>query len=326
MNLPAKRFALIFSCLTLIPLSLRAAEPDSPPQGFASGEDVKKAILSGKLKIINPFPAIPDSMELVKNIEFGKGGEKSLRLDLYRPKDLKQPVPALIFIHGGGWKSGNKNDYRFYCVKFAELGYVVASISYRFSQEAPFPAAVHDSKCAVRWLRGNAKEWSVDPDKIGVVGGSAGGYLAMMLGYSSDVAELEGKGGNSDVSSRVQAVVNLYGPSDLTTEYGRSHSLVTNFMGKQPYETMPERYRLASPVAHLSQDDAPTLILHGTLDELVPISQSDKLSIKLKLLGIASDYDRLPGWPHTMDLAQEVNDRCRGKMVAFFEKHLPLPE
>ena len=129
---------------------------------------------------------------------------------------MTQPVPAVLFLHGGAWKGGYRQIYHYYCTKFAEHGFVAATASYRFTGEAPFPAAVEDVKCAVRWLRANAEKRGIDPNKIGVAGGSAGGHLAMMIGYSSDVPELEGKGGHAETSSRVQAVVDLYGPTDLT--------------------------------------------------------------------------------------------------------------
>ena len=243
------------------------------------------------------------------------------KLDLYAPKGLEKNVPGLIFIHGGGWKGGKREDYHYYGVRFAEQGYVVATISYRLRNVALFPAAVEDAKCAVRWLRHHAGKYHVDPNHIAVAGGSAGGHLSMMVGYSTDVSNLEGSGGNNDQSSRVQAVVNLYGPVDLTTPYARSHNLITNFIGKS-YDEVPDVYRNASPLTYVSSDDPPTLTFHGTLDDLVPISQADALDAKLKEQGVPSVYERLEGWPHTMDAAQVVNDYCFRRMLAFFDRHL----
>ena len=207
-----------------------AEVPPAPP-GFASENDVKVAFLSGKLKAIDLTIDVPDTVTVQKNIEFGKGGDKALQLDLYSPKERSHPVPAILFLHGGGWTGGYRQIYHYYCTKFAEHGYVVATASYRLAGEAPFPAAVQDVKCAVRWLRANAKKLGIDPNKIAVAGGSAGGHLAMMIGYSSDVPELEGKGGNADTSSRVQAVVDLYGPTDLTDDFAKSKGEVIRFMG-----------------------------------------------------------------------------------------------
>lgn len=298
---------------------------DSPPPGYKSMVGVKLAIVLGQLKLINPRVEVPESVEVRRDIEYGKGGEESLKLDLYSPKTVKRPVPGLIFIHGGAWKGGKRSDYHFYTVRFAERGYVVATVSYRLLPKSPFPAAVHDVKCAVRWMRANARKLNVDPDRIGVIGGSAGGHLAMMIGYSSDVPKLEGTGGHAGVSSRVQAVVNLYGPVDLTTPYASGNSLIIRFLGGKTIEESRTRYELASPISHITRDDPPTLIFHGTIDDTVPIDQADRLAEKLKSTRVPYRYDRLEGWPHAMDLAEVVNQRCQRLMVEFFKKHLLKP-
>jgi len=313
------------------PLVVFAQEPvatpgeDGPP-GYESMDAVKLAILTGQLKLINPNIEAPANIDVRKDVIYGKGGGQDLKLDLYSPKNLDRPVPGLIFIHGGAWKGGHRSDYHFYGVKFAERGYVVATVSYRLLPDWPFPAAVHDVKCAVRWMRAEKSRLHVKADRIGVVGGSAGGHLAMMIGYSSDVPELEGDGGNAGVSSRVSAVVNLYGPTDLTTPFATSNQTLIRFMGGKKIEDARRQYELASPITHVTKDDPPTLILHGTIDETVPIAQADLLARKLRTVGVSYRYDRLAGWPHTMDLAEVVNRRCRRLMVEFFNEHLPLTD
>jgi acetyl esterase/lipase len=307
---------------TLVSVGASGARTPPPAPGFATREAVMAAISSGKVKPINPLIMASDDIEITRNIEYGKGGKVPLFLDLYRSKKNDQPVPGVIFIHGGAWAKGSKEVYHYYCVKYAERGYAVATIKYRLSDVAPFPAAVQDAKCAVRWMRANAGRYKIDPDHIAVAGGSAGGHLAMMVGYTSDVAELEGDGGHAGVSSRVQAVVNLYGPTDLTTDFARQAGSVKKFLGGQSYEQAPKQYALASPITHLTKDDPPTLILHGTIDQIVPISQADLLEKKLEELQVPYVYDRLKGWPHTMDAAEPVNLRCRWFMDAFFEEHL----
>jgi acetyl esterase/lipase len=242
-------------------------------------------------------------------------------LDLYAPEKIEKPVPGLIFIHGGGWKSGSRTDYKYYTVRYAKRGYVVATISYRFSGEAPFPACVQDAKCAVRWMRANAAKYNVNPDKIAVIGGSAGGYLSMMVGYSSDVPELEGAGGYPGVSSRVQAVVDLYGPGDLFSEGARNVDVVKNFIGK-PYDQAPKLYEQASPITYVTKDDPPTLIFQGTVDDTVPVAQSDKVAAKLKEVGVPCEYEKFEGWPHTMDIVIDVNVRCQWFMNKFFDRYL----
>jgi len=170
-------------------------------------------------------------------------------------------------------------------------------------------------------MRANAAELGVDPDRIAVSGNSAGGHLSMMVGYASGIPELEGDGGHPGVSSVVQAVVNFYGPVDLTTAYALSRPEPAKFLG-MGYDQNPDLFDMASPLHHLSKGDPPTLILHGVIDELVPIRQADRLAARLKELGIPYLYDRYPGWPHTMDLARDVNVRCRFYMNEFFNRHL----
>ncbi len=303
---------------------LAGKTPPPVPKGFQSIDKVKVGILTGWITMIDPDAPIPipEGVEFIKDVEYGKVGDRALLLDLYVPKGLTKPVPGLIFIHGGGWSGGDKKDYRYYTVRYAKRGYVVASISYRLVKEATFPACVQDAKCAVRWMRANAKTYHIDPKRIAAIGGSAGGHLSMMLGYSAGVPELEGDGGHAKTSSAVQAVVNLYGPVDLTVAVARKHPTVLAFFGGKTYDEAQKQYELASPITHLDKDDPPTLILHGTIDELVPIEQADTLAKKLKELGVPCVYDRLEGYPHTMDLAYEVNVRCQWFINRFLEKHL----
>lgn len=316
--------AVLAACILFVETSvaLKFNTPEAPPPGFSSRGAVLEAIKSGKVKVINPFIAVPDTIEVKKDVPYGKGGEKTLQLDLYRPKSLDQTVPGLVFIHGGGWSGGKRSDYHYYGVKFAERQYVVATITYRLSGEAPFPAAVQDAKCAVRWMRANANRLGVDPNKIAVVGGSAGGHLALMVGYTADRAELEGNGGHPDVSSRVQAVVDLYGPADLTTPIAGASRLVKVFLGGQEIDDAVENYRLASPIHQVTKDDPPTLVLHGTIDQVVSVKQSDRLVEKLTECGVPHRYDRLEGWPHAMDIAEDVNLRCQAQMLDFFDEYL----
>jgi len=302
------------------------AELGPPPPGYQSMAAIQLAVLSGRLKLVDRKRKASDTIRVEKGVVYGQAGEKKLKLDLYAPKTIAKPTAGLIFIHGGGWKSGKRSDYHFYCVKFAEAGYVVATITYRLAPKQPFPAAIEDVKCAVRWMRKNAKKLGVDPNRLVAIGGSAGGHLAMLAGYSSDVAELEGKGGHANVSSRVQAVVNLYGPTDLRGEKARNDKTVHGLFGGKSLEEAKRAYELASPIYHLSKDDPPTLIIHGTIDDIVPVAHADRLAKELAKLGISHRYDRLEGWPHTLDLARVTNERCRKLMLAFFAKHVPPNE
>ena len=329
-----RRMSLLAACVCGVPLlcagdtprSRAATGPEAPPPGYQSMTAIKLAVLSGQLKLIDRNVAVPATVSVRRDIEYGTGGGESLKLDLYSPKRLVRPVPGLIFIHGGAWKKGKRSDYHYYCVKFAERGYVVATITYRLLPKYPFPAAVEDAKCAVRWMRSHADTLHVNPKRIGVIGGSAGGHLSLMVGYSADVPKLEGKGGHPGVSSRVQAVVDLYGPTDLTTPFAVNNPTAIRFFGGRKIAEARKQYEMASPILHVTKDDPPTLIFHGTIDETVPVVQSDMLAKKLRSAGVPVQYDRLKGWPHTMDAAEVVNRHCRRRMVRFFDKYLPLPQ
>jgi acetyl esterase/lipase len=318
------RFAAPLLNTLLAAMSVLAEVPPAP-LGYANNDEVKQAYTSGKLRIIDLAIDVPDTVTVERNVEYGKGGDIPLKLDIYSPKVHDDPTPAVIFIHGGAWKGGYRQMYHYYCTKFADHGYVAATISYRLTSDAPFPAAVEDVKCAVRWLRANAEKRSVDPNRLAVAGGSAGGHLSLLVAYSPENSELQGKGGHGDVSNNVQAVVNLYGPTDLTTKFARDKGDVVRFLGDKTFDQAPEVYQLASPIAHVSKDDPPTLILHGSIDSTVPIDQAELLAESLKKNGVEYEFDRVEGWPHAMDLEPDVNRHCLMKMFEFLGKHLGAP-
>lgn len=159
---------------------------------------------------------IPDNVELIRDVEYGKGGDVSLTLDIVRPKPIKdKPMPAIIFVHGGGWQKGSKESGIHKIIPLAQNGYFCVTINYRLTDKASFPAQIEDCKCAVRWARAHAKEYNIDPNHIGAWGSSAGGHLVALLGTSGGVKELEGSGGWEKFSSRVQAVADYFGPTDF---------------------------------------------------------------------------------------------------------------
>ena len=313
---PAKRPDLVN-----VPASLGA-----PPRGFMSEGLLYAAFALHKigwysLDVLDADAtvSVPPEIKEETNIVYGTGGGNPLELDLYSPDYLSGPVPGIIFIHGGGWRTGKRQDYKFYTTRFAKHGYVVATISYRLKEAGYFPNCVEDVKCAVRWMRANAEKLHVDPNRIAVIGGSAGGHLSMMAGYSSDVPEFEGTGGNPGVSSAVQAVIDLYGPVDFTVAETRDHPLLTGFM-QGTYEQVPDKFVKASPITYLDPRDPPTLIIHGTIDSLVPVEQSDMLAEKMKAMGNMYWYDRIDGWPHAMDIANPVNQRVEKVAIAFLQE------
>ena len=197
-----------------------------------------------------------------------------LTLDLYRPEEVSGLLPVIVCIHGGHWGAGAKE--RCPAVTLVQDGYAVASIDYRLTGTAPFPAQIEDCKAAVRWLRANASTYRLDPDHIGVWGYSAGGHLAALLGTSGGVPELEGSGDNMQYSSQVQAVCDVAGPADLLamTNLGPKRiSAIEGLLGG-PLEKDKTKAIAASPIHYVSKDDPPFLIVHGEADRVVPVEQS----------------------------------------------------
>ena len=246
----------------------------------------------------------PDDKDLIieRDVEYGRAGDVVLKLDTYRPKAAHAGVlPAVVRIHGGGWSMGSKGGPEILKLQIkdavkpgvenlgltlARHGYFVIDIEYRLVPAARFPAAVEDCKCAVRWVRENAKKYSVDPDRIGAVGGSAGGHLALMLALADGKAGLEGAGGHAGYSSRIQAAVSWYGPTDFTAA-GHSdlyRKTVEALMGG-PYEQNKERYRQASPIMYVSRNAPPILLVHGEEDPAVAFRDSESMAERLKAAG-----------------------------------------
>lgn len=314
---------LIFSCLLMVtPRVWSALNPEKPPVGYHFVAPAYLAIGIGLEELINKTPDIPEEIEEIKNIEYKIIDGKSLQLDIYKSKNIKKPAPLLVFIHGGGWRSGNRSDYLIYLVDFAKRGYITATVSYRLLKDGPYPACVEDISDAVRWFYNNGDKYGYDPDRIALIGGSAGAHLALLAAYGWRNPNINSDSANvPENSHRIKAVVDIYGPTDLTTEYSRNHPTVTSFFTRS-FEEAPDLYKEASPIQYLDKNDPPTMILHGTSDDLVPISQSDQLKARLDSLGVPCVYYPVPLWPHTMDIVRSVNDFCQLKMNDFFEKYL----
>ena len=236
-----------------------------------------------------------ENVSVESNLVYGKGGERDLKLTLYYPIEGEGPYPAIVFIHGGGWRAGHPGHFARQAMYLTANGYVCACIEYRLSTEAIFPAAIEDSKCAIRWMRGYAaKQYRVDPERIAVGGGSAGGHLALLAGTSGGVQELEGTGGWREFSSRVQLVI-AYNPA---CEFiGKTNAAVTAFLGGT-YEEAPERYHQATPETYLDGSDPPMLLLHGTEDKIVPYRESVDFVAALKALGLEAQLYTEEGAGH----------------------------
>lgn len=269
---------------------------------------------------IEDGPPVP-GVVMKEDIQYGTGDGIPLHLDLYAAESQQGHAPGVLLFFGGGWRDGRKDQLRVYAQYFAQHGYVAAAVQYRLREDGLWPKSIHDAKCAVRWMRAHADEYGVAPECIGVMGNSAGAYLALMTGYTAGVPEFEGDGGWPEQSSVVQAVVDIYGPTDFTEPGRRDHSLVVGYMNGT-YDEDPARFEKASPIRYVTETTPPTCVIHGTVDMLVPVTQSDWLVEKLKVHGVSYDYSRIDGWPHAMDAVVAVNNHTKALIVDFFDRHL----
>lgn len=234
-----------------------------------------------KVPLLLVFLVISARGDTQTDIEYGRVGETSLKLDLHRPQAASPPL--VVYVHGGAWRAGSKSDVPI--AKLLDHGFAIASVDYRLSTQARFPAQVHDIKAAIRFLRANAEVLHIDTERVAIVGSSAGGHLAALVGVTNDHKKLEGRvGDHLDRSSAVQAIVSLYGASNLqsilgqSTEFGLTVRIpaLKLLLGDVP-DAVPDLARLASPVAHLDSKDPPLLLIHGDADPQMPPQQSAEL-------------------------------------------------
>ena len=218
-----------------------------------------------------------------RDLTYAEVDGQELQLDLYLPAG-SQNQPLVVWIHGGGWRQGSRSNPKL--LALTKHGFALASISYRFTDRAVFPAQIHDCKAAIRWLRAHSSEYGYDSEHIAVAGSSAGGHLALLLGVSADVPELEGTIGDCrSQSSRVQAIVDYYGPSDFVlrgqTQPERAYTEKSGSLallgGKGSGKIDPDMERFASPASYVSLDDPPLLVLHGDDDKTVLLDQSQRI-------------------------------------------------
>ena len=262
-------------------------------------------------------PRVPSNVVADFDVRYGEVTDGGQSMDVYRRRDaVGERLPCVVWVHGGAWFVGDKRPCK--ALPLIDSGFVVASVNYRLSSAAPYPAQIHDCKGAIRYLRAHAAEYHIDPDRIGVWGESAGAHLAILLGTSGGNAQLEGTvGGNAGVSSRVQAVVDWFGPTDLTQfadQAAAAHHppgrfltfAVRAFVGGEPTEHM-DLIALANPIRFLpptGRDVPPFLIMHGDRDRTVPVAQSRLLDDALKAAGVPETFRVVAGLGHGFPFAR----------------------
>ncbi len=238
----------------------------------------------------NPTPTAPAGAgEVVRGITYCTAGKIALKMDLYYPKTRAASMPVVLYLHGGAWEFGTKLSSGG-IVNFSPLlerGFVIASADYRLAPPDKFPAQIYDVKCAVRSLRARAGQYNIDPQRIGVWGASAGAHLAMLLGVTDRSAGFEGDEGYGDQSSRVQAVVDMFGPADLTAPgFVQNTQGISQAVFGVPANSSSDVLKKASPITYVSKDDPPFLVVQGAQDTVVPLSQSREFVARLKAAGV----------------------------------------
>lgn len=245
-----------------------------------------------------PSTLLPDGVERFENITYARYGRRSLWLDVFKP-EAPGTYPGVLVVHGGGWQNGDKTKFRPLCQQLAQRGYVTACVQYRLSNEARFPAALHDLKAAVRWMRANAKRFGIDQANIGAIGGSAGGHLVGVLATSPHVDRLEGDGGNPKQSSALQAAVIFGGGVDLVSRFEKnpddpSPNALVFFGG--PYLEQKELYAEASATTHLEKHTPPTLFMDCSFDQ--PGERYVTMRAQMDELGIRNEFALMEGGKH----------------------------
>jgi acetyl esterase/lipase len=275
-------------------------------------------LVTTKVRAADP----PADVLFEKDVVYGRGGGTDLKLDISRPKGAAgKKLPCVVVIHGGGWAAGDKSAHDDLTWKFAQRGYVSATVGYRFAPANLFPAQVNDVKCAVRFLRANADKYGIDPQRVGAVGFSAGAHLSMMLATVDKEDGLEGDGGWPDQPSKVQAAVSFFGPTDLaaTDIPEAARNIVKGFIGGTPAEK-PREFRHASPLTYVSPGDAPMLLFQGTRDVLVPHTQALAMTEAMTRYNIPGRVELLIGAGHGWG-GREL-DHTVNQTYAFFDQYL----
>lgn len=251
---------------------------------------------------------------------YGSTGKRDLKCDIYSPPDSNAPNASILLLHGGGWMSGDRKQLKPYAIQLARYGFVCVCAEYRLIQEATWPAQIYDVKAALRWMRANAQDLNINPEKICVSGNSAGGHLSLVLAGSQNIPELEGSGGCEGISTHVAAVCGIYAPAEIRLEY--HPELMGALLGKDANEDTEKQ---ASPSHYLSKDFPPTLLVHGSEDELVPPRSSFELYARLKEEGVASEIHVYDGMPHAFDLQKDYYRQITDIITLFFDRHVVNP-
>jgi acetyl esterase/lipase len=260
-------------------------------------------------------------VKVEEGVVFGTGAGRDLRCDVYSPVGATTVSPGVLLLHGGGWRRGNRAIMRGYGVRIAREGFVCVASEYRLIGESPWPAAIHDVKAALRWMRVNALNLGIDPQRVAVQGNSAGAHLALIAAATPGKPEFEGEGGHAGASTAVDAVVAIYPPT------------VFHFDGPRPSGAVPalallgeagsaEIARQASPQTYVTPAFPPTFLIHGSADRVVPPSSSQRMYELLSAARVPVDFHMFAGLPHGFANVPEHQRMLAREIVGFLSRHL----
>lgn len=260
-------------------------------------------------------------VDIEDGVVFGTAGTRDLHGDVFRPSEAADGLlPGIIYVHGGSWRTGDRTQLRGYGVLVGRHGYVGLASEYRLIPEATYPENLHDVKAAIRWMRANAEQLGVDPNRIAVHGNSAGGHLALLAAATGDDPDLAGEGGHAEVSSAVQACVAIYPPTLLSPGGWND--------GARPAEALFEQgasdelSAAASPLHRVHADFPPTFLVHGSGDQLVPPRASLNMYDALIGAGVSTELKMVADQPHAFDADPIFGRQVANEIVHFLDRHL----
>lgn len=258
-------------------------------------------------------------VKIEEGVVFGTGGGRDLCCDVFTPPSQTAPSPAVLLIHGGGWRGGDRTQLRGYGILLGRAGFVCVATEYRLVGEAPWPAQIHDVKAAVRWIRANAPSLGADPTRIAVEGNSAGAHLALFAAGTPNVAAFEGEGGNDGVDSSVAAAVAVYPPTRFHFGVRQHGSVPIEALSDTPSAALAEE---ASPVNLVGPGFPPTMLVHGTGDDVVPVSASFLMYEALRRHDVPTELHVFAEQPHAFDADHRFGRRTADLMALFLGRYL----
>ena len=264
------------------------------------------------------FYKIPKGVELHKDVVYSEFDSNKLKLDIYLPSKKEDSSPAVVFFHGGGWIWGRKEHMSHYAAELASHGFVTFTVEYRLARKDQYPACIDDAKAAIRWIRSRAKNYNINPNKIGVAGQSAGGHIAAILGVTNDRKFLGTLHGPANYEANVQAVAALSGVVDMSALYPRDKLSPAALFGVSPLEN-PEIYKSASPINLVTEDSSPMVFIHGTNDQLGLLSEMKLMTGKLINSGVKAETFEIIGGGHDFERHKNFRDLGFQKLLSFME-------